>query len=263
MSRLIVTVAALVFLVNLSAPAQAQEIYDPLEPMNRKVFWFNDQLDIYLLEPVARGYDYIMPEFAQTGVANFFDNLRYPSYLVSDLVQLKFVQAAEHTGRFLVNSTVGIGGLIDVAKHIGLPDHEEDFGTALGYHGVPPGPYLVLPVIGPSNVRDAVGTVVDFFLDPLNIELYVDAVGIADDAIFVAWPLRIVQRRADLIQAVETAKETSTDYYLFMQSSYHQYREGLIHDGMPPDEEWLDDDEDFGDDEEIQDESEATKGVVQ
>lgn len=215
------------------------EVSDPLEGINRATFWVNDQLDMALLEPAARGYDYVVPEVVQDGVTNFFDNLRFPIYLVSDLVQLKFTQAAEHTGRFVINTTVGIGGILDVAKHVGLERHREDFGIALAYHGVPPGPYLVLPILGPSNVRDTVGLVVDFFLDPLfwlgdvsnmskKDEFWVEG-GIAT--------LKYLQLRADLIEAVEAGKESAIDYYLFTQGAYLQYREGLLYDGAVPEED--------------------------
>lgn len=150
----------------LSSKAEVEEPYDPLEDFNRAIFSFNDTLDVHLLEPVARAYRDYTPDPMRTGIGNFFLNLRYPSYLVSDVVQGKFDQVLEHTGRFLINSTVGVVGLIDVAKDWGLPDHDEDFGIALAYHGVPSGPYLVIPVVGPSSVRDGVGRVVDAFLDP-------------------------------------------------------------------------------------------------
>ena len=230
--------------------AQAEEIDDPIEPVNRGIFWFNDQLDIYALEPIASGYDYITPEFMRTGFNNFFGNLRYPSYLVSDLVQLKFTQVAEHTGRFLINSTVGLFGFIDVAKHVGLPDHREDFGIALAYHGIPAGPYLVLPLLGPSNLRDGVGSVVDFFLDPfavLGLSSNVDA-PFKDKVILPLSTIRLINTRANLLEAVEAAKSSSVDYYLFMQSAYYQYRAGVLNDGSTPKEAGDDLDADpFGD----------------
>lgn len=227
----------------------AEEIDDPIEPFNRSIFWFNDTLDVYALEPIARNYDEYTPDTIQTGVHNFFANLRFPSYLVSDLVQFKFTQAAEHTGRFLLNTTVGLFGLIDVAKHVGLEDHREDFGLALAYHGVPPGPYIVLPFWGPSNLRDGIGQVVDFFLDPVVILGLSDVdAGTRDKITYPASTVRLVDTRAGLLEAVEAAKSSSVDYYLFLQSAYYQYRRGLLYDGNPPEEagENLDDDP-FGD----------------
>lgn len=208
-----------------------EEVSDPLEGWNRGVFWFNDHLDMYLLEPIADGYDYIMPEPVQTGVVNVFDNLAYPKYLVSSVFQLKFEQAAEHTGRFLINSTLGLAGIFDVAKHFGLEKHSEDFGTALGYHGVGPGPYLVLPILGPSNFRDGFGRIVDGFLNPVPWIAAETSDGSDAAAITLGvTALDAVQTRADLDEAIEAAKEASLDYYLFVQSAYYQNRKALIND---------------------------------
>ncbi|MCO6430344.1 MAG: VacJ family lipoprotein [Deltaproteobacteria bacterium] len=240
--------AAISFITDLSAPplaaAQEVDVWDPIEPVNRGIFWFNDQFDIYILEPVARGYDDVVPDPIQEGIGNFFENLRYPRYLVSDVVQLKFTQAAEHTGRFIINSTIGLLGFIDVAKHVGLEQHSEDFGLALAYYDVPPGPYLVIPILGPSNLRDGVGKVVDSFLDPIGALTYTDVDDdVAIPVIIGAKIIEAIDTRADLLEAVETAKESSIDYYLFTQGAYYQYRRGLLYDGDPPDEE----EDDFSD----------------
>lgn len=217
--------------------AQPEEPYDPIEPVNRAIFDFNDAVDVHVLEPVARAYRDNVPDPIQTGVGNFFSNLRYPSYLVSDVFQGKFEQALEHTGRFVVNSTVGLVGLIDVAKDIGLPDHEEDFGIALAYDGVPAGPYLVLPILGPSNVRDGVGRIVDAFLDPIGWVGYSSLSAGSKVAITASTlGLKLIHTRAGLLQAVEAAKEGSVDYYLFMQGAYYQYRHGLVTDGKEEDD---------------------------
>ena len=229
---------ALCLLPYVAAAQSDSEVRDPLEKMNRGIFWFNDKADVYVIEPVARGYRYVMPNPLETGVHNFFNNLRYPVYLVSDLLQFKFTQMLEHTGRFVVNSTVGVAGLIDVGKHVGLPDHEEDFAIALAYHGVPPGPYLVLPFLGPSNLRDAVGLLADAVLNPFY---WVGRTDLHDDAqnalIYGSTALKAIDTRARLLDAVETAKESSVDYYLFVQGAYYQYRRGVLYDGNPPDEE--------------------------
>lgn len=221
-----------------------EEINDPLEGFNRGIFWFNDRLDRYLIEPVARAYDYVVPNPVQDGIGNFFSNLGYPSYLLSDLVQLKFGQALDHTGRFLVNTTFGVGGFIDVAEGMGLPEHDEDFGIALAYNGVPAGPYLVLPLLGPSNLRDGVGRAVDSFIHPV----YWIAKGTAgsDDATSITLGFRAVEvtdTRAGLTEAIKAAKESSLDYYLFVQSAYYQYREAKLYDGeLPPESEETDPD---------------------
>jgi phospholipid-binding lipoprotein MlaA len=216
---------------------EAEEPYDPIEPVNRGIFWFNDELDVYVFEPIAQLYKNNMPDVVQTGIGNFFRNLRYPSYLVSDVIQGKFSQAVDHTGRFVVNSTVGIVGLIDVAEDLGLPDHEEDFAIALAYHGVPAGPYLVIPFLGPSNVRDGIGLIVDGFLNPISWIGYTNASNSAKIAVTsTAVGVNFIHTRAGLIQAIEAAKESSVDYYLFLQGAYYQHRQGLLTDGADVDE---------------------------
>jgi len=220
------------------AICEPEEPYDPLESMNRGIFDFNDYVDIHVLEPVARAYRENAPDEVYTGIGNFFANLRYPSYLVSDVIQGKFEQALDHTGRFLVNTTIGVLGFIDVAKDMGLPDHEEDFGIALAYHGVPSGPYLVIPFLGPTNVRDGIGQIVDGFLNPIGWVGYSSLspgtkLAIAAGALGV----RIVHTRAGLLQAIETAKESSVDYYLSVQGAYYQYRHGLVTDGQEEDDD--------------------------
>ena len=230
------TFIALLLSSCFSYRALAEDVYDPIEPVNRGIFWFNNKFDYYLLEPVSRGYNYVTPDVVQQGVGNFFTNLKYPVYLFSDLLQGKFSTALTHTGRFLVNSTVGLAGTVDVAKHMGMENQEEDFGQALGYYGVPPGPYIVLPIFGPSNLRDVFGLAVDSLLDPIYW------VGPAtnmnsNDALALSFgtkSLYAVDKRAGLAEAIDAAKEASVDYYYFMQGAYTQYRRGQIYDGNPP-----------------------------
>jgi phospholipid-binding lipoprotein MlaA len=220
------------------AYAEPEEPYDPAEPANRFIFDVNDTLDIHVMEPIARAYKENIPDPIQTGIKNFFLNLRYPSYLVSDIIQGKFDQALDHTGRFLINSTIGVLGLVDMAKDYGLPDHEEDFGIALMYHGVPAGPYIVLPFLGPSNVRDGVGRIVDGFLDPIGWVGYSSlSAGTKVAIAATALGVKAVHTRAGLLQAIEAGKESAVDYYLFAQGAYYQYRQGLLTDGMDDEED--------------------------
>ena len=217
-------------------PPAEVEIYDPIEPVNRGIFWFNDTFDVYLLEPVSRGYDFVVPNGVQHSVTNFFRNLKFPAFFVSDVVQFKFDQAAVHTGRFLINTTIGVAGLFDVAEEFGLEHHYEDFGTALGYRGVPSGPYIVIPFLGPSNARDACGRIVDAFLNPV---FYLDSfTDLSSEEAFAIsaglYGLDAINTRADLLEAVETAKSASLDYYLFLQSAYYQLRANQIYDNNPP-----------------------------
>ncbi|RMG42267.1 MAG: VacJ family lipoprotein [Candidatus Dadabacteria bacterium] len=208
-----------------------QEPSDPWEGFNRAVFSFNEKFDHYLMKPVAQGYDFIFPEPVKRGVSNFFENIKYPSYLVSDLLQFKFKRAARHTGRFLVNSTLGLGGLADIASCLGLEQEKTDFAVALAYHGIPSGPYLVLPFLGPSSVRDAFGRAADAFLDPA---FYTGEYGLKNSeelaVSFGAKGLEFTSIRARLLGVIEDARKSSLDYYLFSRSAYFQYRRGLLKD---------------------------------
>ncbi len=210
------------------------EVSDPIEPVNRGIFWFNDKLDVYLFEPVAQGYDDYVPRPIRNGIRNFFINIRSPIYVVSDVVQLKFSQAGTHTGRFLINSTIGGLGFVDVASEFGLEHEREDFGVALGYHGMPEGPYLVIPLLGPSNLRDLFGRIVDSFLNPINY-----ASEVSDDGEWIMLGATVVEGiddRSRLLEAVEAAKDASVDYYSFVKNSYHQHRQNVIYDNNPPEE---------------------------
>ncbi len=140
---------------------QAFYVYDPWEPMNRRIYNFNAVFDQYVFLPVVRAYEFVLPNFAQTGVTNFFNNLTEINNLMNSLLQGKIVKVFNTIGRIAMNTTVGIGGLIDVATYEGVKREDEDFGQTLGFYGLGPGPYLVLPVAGPSNLRDTSGLVVD------------------------------------------------------------------------------------------------------
>jgi phospholipid-binding lipoprotein MlaA len=167
--------------------------------------------------------------------------LGYPKYVLSDLVQLKFGQALTHTGRFLINSTLGLVGLMDVAKDMGLERQQEDFGIALAYQGVPSGPYIVLPFLGPSNLRDTVGLVFDTIVHPFMFLNYSSVrAGISDKITIGGQTIDILQTRVNLDEAIKAGKESSVDYYLFVQGAYTQYRRGVLYDGNPPEEDFED-----------------------
>jgi phospholipid-binding lipoprotein MlaA len=142
--------------------------YDPWEPMNTSIFEFNRQVDRFVLKPVAKGYNFVMPDLVQVGISNIFYNLRFAPRFLNNVFQGKVKGAGIEVGRFLVNSTVGLAGFFDVAKHVDLVTPEEDLGQTLGFYGVKPGPYLVLPFLQPFTVRDFVGYVGDIFLNPIN-----------------------------------------------------------------------------------------------
>jgi len=197
--------------------------YDPWQRMNRGIFWFNDQADQYVLEPVAKGWDVIMPEPAETSISNFFGNLRFPVVMLNNLLQGKPGDAAVDVGRFMVNTTFGIGGLFDPATIWGLQRHNEDFGQTLGVWGVPPGPYLVLPLLGPSNPRDTAGIPVDwvFSVTPLFLSsFWWTGAGV----------INVVNARAQIIDEVQQAKEASLDYYVFVRNAYYQRRVAQVND---------------------------------
>lgn len=209
---------------------------DPLEPMNRGIYKFNEVADRYVLRPVAKGYDKVMPGVARTGVRNFFSNLFYPTVIVNDLLQLKLRQFGADTCRLVVNTLIGWGGLFDVATRAGLPANDEDFGQTLGYWGVGPGWYLMLPFLGPTDNRDLVGAGGDYFTNPL---VYYDN----EEAAWGLGALNAVDQRANLLPA-DSVLEQQLDRYVFVRSIYLQNRLNKVYDGNPPKEDF-----DFGDEE--------------
>jgi phospholipid-binding lipoprotein MlaA len=229
---------------HLGTPVFAEDIPDPIEPINRAIFSFNDTLDEYLFVPVAKGYDYIMPNPAQRGVSNFFQNLDSPIYIVSDLLQLKFSQAGDHTARFLINSTLGILGFLDVAEDFGISHHPEDIGSAFGNWGMGPGFYIVLPILGPSSLRDGIGFGFESFLTPTVAVAYSDIrQRTKNQVLFGSNGVRFINIRSRLLDPVESAKEAYLDYYSFVKNSYQQNRLGIINDGISEDTLEIDDDE--------------------
>jgi phospholipid-binding lipoprotein MlaA len=208
---------------------------DPWEPFNRRVHAFNDVADRWVLRPVASGYRNVTPDPVQRGVGNFFNNLGEIRNILNNLLQGKLQSSASDTGRLLINSTVGVLGVFDVASRWGLAPSSEDFGQTLGRWGVSSGPYLVLPFLGPRTVRDGFGSVLDGYADPV---FYVD-----DDAARIgAIALRIVDTRAALIPAEEMM---SGDRYLFLRDAYLQRREYLVRDGVVEDDFGAEDDDDW------------------
>jgi phospholipid-binding lipoprotein MlaA len=206
-----------------AAAADEESNHDPLEGYNRGMFWFNDKVDVYVIEPVATVWDKIMPDPVQRSIRNFFGNLRFPIVAGNALLQAKFKQAASDVGRFAVNTTVGVAGFFDPATGWGLPAHDEDFGQTLGYWGTPPGPYLVLPFLGPSDPRDTVGLVADSFstVYPFFIAYYYT---------FGARAIDLVNTRAYYLQQIKEAKAASIDYYSAVRNAYVQRRKRLVND---------------------------------
>jgi phospholipid-binding lipoprotein MlaA len=217
--------AAAVLVCALGAPGFADESggEDPIEGLNRKIFWLNDELDVWVLEPAGRGWDWVMPDVVQRSVSNFFLNLRFPIVAVNDLLQGKPKDTGVDIARFLVNTTAGVAGFLDPATRLGLELHYEDFGQTLGVWGLAPGAYIVLPLLGPSNVRDTVGLVVDYptAVVPFFVNQFI---------LLGARTVDIVNKRSLYLREVEDAKQTSLDYYLFVRNSYTQLRRSMVSD---------------------------------
>ncbi len=201
-----------------SAAVKNVEPTDPYEGFNRSMYGFNMGLDKHLLKPVANGYKAITPGFMQTGVSNFFTNLKGINVVLNDVLQGKFEQGASDTGRFLTNSTIGLLGLFDVASDLGLQGNVEDFGQTLAVWGVDQGPYLVLPVLGPTTVRDGAAIVVDKAANPGT---YLPGTGVVEG----------INDRANAEGALNFIDEAALDPYVFTRESFLQYRTNLINDG--------------------------------
>ena len=205
---------------------------DPFESFNRAMFSFNDGLDDYFLKPVAEGYDAVLPNPIKTGISNFFSNIGDIFVILNDLLQFKFAQAIEDTGRFIFNTTIGLGGLIDVATPMGLTKHNEDFGQTLATWGVGDGPYIVLPFFGSRTLRDTSDLIILYSYDPIHeIE--------NKEALYGTIFLRTIDIRYNLLQASRVVEQAALDKYSFIRDAYLQNRKNLIYDGNPPEEELL------------------------
>jgi phospholipid-binding lipoprotein MlaA len=202
---------------------------DPFEPMNRVVFSFNEAADDYVIKPIAQAYKFVLPEFARTGVTNFFSNINDVLIAANNLLQGKPMEAANDIGRFLVNSTIGVLGLFDVATDIGLDKNREDFGQTLGVWGFSDGPYVVLPFFGASNVRDTVGFVVD-----VETDFMINTNKLNSDEKIAVNALRVINRRADLLDAGQLLEDAAFDKYSFVRDGYLQRRRNQVYDGNPP-----------------------------
>lgn len=193
---------------------------DPFEPANRVIFKFNDGVDRFIAVPVAKGYQKVTPQPLRTAVSNFFSNLGDLTNVANDLLQLKITDATEDFVRFAFNSTFGLGGLLDWATPAGLPKHHQDFGLTLGHWGVPSGPYLVLPLFGPSTVRDSMGLIVDVKFNPLN---YIEPA--VRNPLYV---LQFVSVRSDLLGASSLLEQAALDKYSFVRDAYTQQRQARL-----------------------------------
>ncbi len=215
--------AAAALSLTAGAPRAAAEDGDPWEGFNRGIFRFNEAADRWLIEPVAKGLDFITPDPVERAIRKFFENSMFPVYFLNDLLQTKPVSAAEDLARFAINSTIGIAGFFDPASHFGIESGREDFGQTLGYWGVPPGPYLVLPILGPSNPRDTVGLVADSAarVYPFFVPIWVSTPINAGD---------LLNQRSLAIDAIAQEREAALDYYVAIRNAYTSYREDQVQD---------------------------------
>lgn len=205
------------------------EVNDPLEGYNRVMYSFNDTVDSAIIKPAAQGYDFIMPAPVSKGVSNFFSNLDDISVVINDVLQFKFMQAFHDTSRLTINTTVGILGLMDIASDFGYKKHNEDFGQTLGAWGLGTGPYIVLPLLGPSDMRDTVGLVGDYYTNPVT---YVKGPAARNPFVIT----NIIDTRARILSAEKIVDEAAFDEYTFVREAYLQRRQNLVHDGNPPEE---------------------------
>jgi phospholipid-binding lipoprotein MlaA len=219
------------------AYGNADDEYDPWEPVNASIFAFNLKVDRYVLKPVAKGYDFILPDVVQVGISNIFFNLRFAPRFLNNVFQGKLKGAGIEVGRFLINSTAGLAGFFDLATKVDLVTPEEDLGQTLGFYGVKPGPYLVLPLLPPFTVRDFVGYVGDVFLNPINW-LVVPIIEVDDVPSVIAHKNRmtssiiqtgsrvgeIVNERSRNLQKFQGVEEATLDLYTAVRNAYLQKR---------------------------------------
>jgi phospholipid-binding lipoprotein MlaA len=212
----------------LCACATGPNRHDPLEPLNRKIHSFNNTVDKAVLKPAARGYRKVVPEIARKGVTNFFRNLGMVVTTLNDALQLKAEKVPVDIMRLACNTVFGLGGVIDVASELNIEYRDEDFGQTLGYWGVKSGPYLVLPFLGPSSLRDGPSLLVDMYASPL--------IHVHDESVEVVWSLVLldtVNTRANLLP-LDPLLAQQVDPYSFLRDTYLQRREYLVRDGKPP-----------------------------
>jgi phospholipid-binding lipoprotein MlaA len=211
------------------------DINDPLEPLNRAIFAFNEVFNLAILEPVAKTYNFVTPEFIRERIRNFLANIKTPVVLVNDLLQGEFERGMDTGARMVINSTIGVAGFFDVADEMGFKPHKEDFGQTLAVWGVGEGFYMILPLLGPSNPRDALGKfVIDSFFDPLGI--YLDNTGRDEIALSLAG-VRGVTTYANIVEELGDLRETSIDFYGALRSLFRQRRKAEIRnsdDGVLP-----------------------------
>jgi phospholipid-binding lipoprotein MlaA len=224
--RLLLALLAACTIAGCASTTDRSEAYDPWQGLNRKTFAFNDALDKAVMKPIAQGYQKVTPAFAQEGVNNFYSNLEDIGTSLNNFLQGKPKAGMNDMARLVVNSVFGVFGLWDVATPLGFEKHDEDFGQTLGHWGAPPGPYFVIPFLGPSTVRDAPARAVDpswYYNDYLPDRVY-----------WTWWGLDKVRTRANLFKAESVLDDAALDKYSFVRDAWWQRRRNQVYDGNPP-----------------------------
>jgi len=222
------------------ATVKTTDARDPFESFNRSVQSFNDGVDKYVMKPVAQGYNWVTPSVVDQGITNFFSNLDDIGVCANDALQGKFMQSGMDGARFLLNTTAGAGGFVDIASMIDLPKHNEDFDQTLGYWGVPTGPYLVLPFFGPSSPRGVVGLVADAAVNPITYTgFYLNPQWLGAAVSLGTGAVKVVDARSDLLGLEKVATEAAIDRYDFFKNAYLNRRNYLVNDGNVPEEDVL------------------------
>ncbi|MBT3014790.1 MAG: VacJ family lipoprotein [Candidatus Thiodiazotropha sp. (ex Clathrolucina costata)] len=222
-SKRIVIISLLLLFLTGCASMQNKHPTDPLESINRGVDEFNQEFDKVVAKPVAKGYRVVTPSVLDLGITNFFNNLADVPSAVNNLLQLKPTHALTDIGRVCINTTLGIFGLFDVASDMGLPNYKEDLGQTLGFWGMGDTPYLVMPFLGPTTLRDLIGLVGDTWMNPISYP--------SQDTYYALTTLRLIDVRADLLEAGDVLDEAAVDRYAFQREFYLQKRDSQIKDG--------------------------------
>lgn len=229
--RISLTAIIFLFVTGCASTSEFADPRDPWEGFNRTMYSFNETVDEILMKPLAKGYKAVVPVPVDRGISNFFSNLGDIGSAINNVLQLKLSRAGSDLGRVVFNSTLGLLGFFDVATNMNLPRYGEDFGQTLGVWGSSPGPYIVLPLLGPSSGRDTVGLVVDWFTNPVTY--------IEDDGVRIGLrTLDFVDTRADLLTASKLVEQAALDPYEFVRNAYLQKRSHEVYDGNPPPEQF-------------------------
>lgn len=226
--RFLVGMVLVVGLAGVAVADESENPRDPWEGYNRVIFGFNEAIDEVLIKPIAIGYEYIVPEPIRILVTNVFSNIGDVVIGINDILQGRGEQAVNDFGRVIINTTLGFGGLFDVAGNAGWYKSTNDFGVTFGRWGAPTGPYFVLPFLGPSNIRDTVGWAADIAASPLSIVVK------DPTAFYTSWGVNFINTRANLFPAEKIIEQAATDKYSYLRDAFMQNRLNLINEGAPP-----------------------------